>query len=134
MYLCVTFIYAVLNGSANVLIGQTIKVEEDVEVVIDCSKLIDAAINDRTSNPNVTWYKNEIPIVNGSTINTVISSDNRLCIINNTLLTGSDDAIGIDDNIGSAGVDFGTSGNYTCEVCNISVCMSLTSTKVVCGE
>ena len=132
--MCVTFICVVLNGSPNVLIGQTIKVEEDVEVIIDCTELIDAAINDGTSNPNVTWYKNGIPIVNGSVINTVISSDNRLCIINNTLLTGSGDAIRIDDNIGSAGVDFGTSGNYTCEVCNISACKNLTSTKVVCGE
>ena len=125
-----------VNGSLVVLIGQTIKLEEDVQVIIDCSQLIDAVANNETFNPNVTWYKNEIQIVNGSAINAEISSDTRFCIINCTLSdqVGSGENVAIDENFGSANVDFGTSGNYTCEVCNVSTCINLTSPKFICGK
>ena len=40
--------YLAVNGSVTVLIGETIIVEEDVQVTIDCSQLIDTAISNIT--------------------------------------------------------------------------------------
>ena len=121
MHICI-----VVNGSVFVFVGETVRVKEDIQVIIDCSQLIDAVINNGISNHTVTWFKDGIPITNESTVNTVITADNKFCIINDTVLAG-------DDQVGSSS-NFGTGGNYTCEVCNVTTCVDMTSPQIVCGK
>jgi len=110
----------VVNETVVVFVGEPVIVREDAQVTINCSQLIDEAINNGISNPNVTWYKDEVAIINGSHMNIFISSDDRLCIIANTSLS-------IDDQLGTA-------GNYTCEVCSTTGCINETTPQFVCGE
>ena len=102
-------------------IGETIIVKENVQVTIDCGQLIDTAINNRISNITVIWYKDRNSITNGTAVNTVISADRRLCTITNTLPS-------------QGGRQLGTDGSYTCEVCNVTTCIKLTSPQIICGK
>ena len=123
-YVCIYYyVYdnVVVNGSVAVFVGETIRVEEDVRVTIDCSQLIDAASNNGFSNVNVTWYKDGNPITNESVQNVFISADYRDCVITNTSL--------------AVGGQLGNDGLYTCEVCNFTTsCMSNSSINIVCGK
>ena len=106
-----------VNESLVVFVGEPVIVPEDIRVTIDCGEVIDAA---PIENPTVTWYKNGIPITNGSAINVVISADNRLCIITDTLL--------------AVGGQLGTDGNYSCQVCTSMECNITNSIHDVCGK
>ena len=109
--------YLAVNGSVTVLIGETIIVEEDVQVIIDCSQLIATAI----SNITVIWLKNGYPITNGTAVNTVISADHRFCIITDTLPS-------------EGGRKVGTDGDYTCKICSITTCINMTSPQITCSK
>ena len=111
-----------VNGTVEVNVGQDVIVNgEGVRVTIDCIQLINNKTISGVQNPTVNWYKDGVSITNGSAVNVVISNDDRLCIITNTLLT--------------VGGQAGTDGNYTCEVCNGTAnCISKESTHVVCGK
>lgn len=98
-------------------VGKPITVKEDVKVTIDCSPVIDAVAD---ANPSITWYKNGRKLSNNSATNVYISQDKRQCIISNTLL--------------AVGGQIGTGGNYTCEVCNATTCLSGPCICYVCGE
>ena len=116
--------YVVVDESEVVSIGEPFIVGEGVRVIIDCSLLIDATINNTgISNPVITWYKNGSPISNGSALNVEISADNRLCIISVTLM--------------AVGGQLGTEGNYTCEVCTNMMrmnCSTNQTTGTICSE
>ena len=114
------YFYVVVNETVVVFVGEPVIVREDVQVTINCSQLIDEAINNGISNPNVTWYKDGVAITNSSHMNIFISADDRLCIITDTSLS-------IDDQLGTA-------GNYTCEVCNTTGCINETTSQFVCGK
>ena len=104
--MCYIIMYIVVDEveSVVVFVGEPVIVEEDLQVIIDCGQMIDAAIfSTEMPAPVITWYKDETPLSNGSALNVVISSDNRSCIITNTSL--------------AVGGQFGTDGIYTCEVC-----------------
>ena len=106
-----------------VIIGESATVREGVEVIIDCGRQIDDVINITGVNPRVTWCKNGIILTNGSERNTIISEDNRLCIISATSL--------------AVGGELGTSGNYTCRVCGgdgTAACLINSSHQIVCGK
>ena len=108
-----------VNNTVEVNVGQDVIVNrEGIRVTIDCTQLIN---NTGVQNPTVNWYKDGVTITNGSAVNVIISNDDRLCIITNTLLTVDGQA--------------GTGGSYTCEVCNGTTnCISKKSTHVVCGK
>lgn len=112
--------YAVVNNSVHVFVGEPVVVGEDIQVTVDCSPLINVVVNNGISNTIVTWYKDGAQLTNGSAVNVVISADNKLCIITDTLLT--------------VGGQFGTDGNYTCEICNRSTCMQNATLLDVCGK
>ena len=108
-----------VNKSLVVFVGETVRVGEDIRVTIDCGPLIDEAINNGISNPTVTWLINsyrEAELSNGSISNVVVSADKRFCIITTF--------IGL----------YGNDGQYTCEVCNNTICMNKTSHVFVCGK
>ena len=101
----------------NLIIGESIKVEVDEQIIIDCGPHIKAT---GVHNPNITWYLNGVKLVNESTPNVLISQDEKLCIITETSL--------------SFGGQLGNAGNYTCKVCsNLNTCMSNSSIIDVCG-
>ena len=85
-----------------VYVGYPIVFGDDVQATIDCSPLIDTAINNGTSNPIVTWYKNGVEVLNRSTPNVEISADRRLLKITESFPTGG---------------QIGSDSIYTCEVC-----------------
>ena len=103
-------------------VGEPIITPEDIWVTIDCGPLIDEVVNTtNVTNPMVTWYKDGAVLTTGSAINVEISDDSRLCIITDTLL--------------SAGGQFGTDGNYSCEVYSIpKSCQRNNICAAVCGE
>ena len=103
-----------VNVSVGVFVGEPVTVGEDVRVTIDCSPLIDEAINNGILNPTVTWFKDRAELSNGSAPNVEISADRRRLIITNTSL--------------AVGGRLGTEGNYTCKVKN------RISSSRVCGE
>ena len=112
----------VVNESLVVFVGEPVRVREDIQVTFDCIDLIQKARNEGISNPDITWYKNGIPLSNGSAVNVVISPDTRFCIITNTIV--------------AMGGQIGTYGNYTCRVCHPGSfnCNSTSSKKSVCGK
>ena len=114
------YFYVVVNESVTVLVGEPVIVQEDVQVIIDCSQLIDDTINNGSSNTIVTWSIDGFLLSNGSALNVVISADNRLCIITDSQL--------------AVGGLLGNDGNYTCEVCNDTICVNQTSSYRVCGK
>ena len=91
-------------------------------MTIDCSPLIDEKINEGIPKPVIRWYKDGLRIENGSEVNVILSKDERLCIITDTLL--------------AVGGQVGTDGNYTCEVCNDmnTSCVYEPVILYVCGE
>ena len=109
----------VVNNSVEVNVGDDVIVNrEGVRVIIDCTQLID---NIGVQNPTVNWYKDGVIIAYGSAVNVVTYFYNRLCVITKTLLHGFNQV--------------GTSGNYTCKVCDGTTnCISKKSTHVVCGK
>jgi len=110
----------VVNMSFVAFIGDPITVPEDIIVVIDCSPVIDDAIMEGEV-ANITWLKNDRPIVNGSEVNVVLSPDNRTITITDTL-RGTPAMVG-------------TEGNYSCEVCVVDrTCRSAFSETDVCGK
>ena len=109
----------VINNSLAVLVGEPATVGEDVRVTIDCGLLIEEAINNGISDPNITWYKDGLELSNGSVQNVVISADRRFCIVTDTLLP--------------IGGTVGNNGQYTCEACNDTNCIK-TSRLIVCGK
>lgn len=115
-------LFAVVNNSLTLIVGESATLRVDQQVIIDCQPLIIDLMNKGISNPRVTWFKNEIIVTNGSERNIAISKDRRFCIITETGL--------------SRGGELGTSGNYTCRVCdgNGTNCINDTSSKIVCGE
>lgn len=88
-----------------------------IDLTIDCGPLIDAA---GITNAVIRWYKNDVPLSNGSEINVVISENERELIINETLV--------------AVGGQLGTEGVYTCEVCNGSLCFRNSITTEICGK
>ena len=112
--------YAVVNESLVVFVGEPVRVGERVRVTIDCSPLIDEAIDNGIPNPTVTWFKDGAELSNVSVTNVEISADKRFCIITNSLL--------------AVGGQLGNAGQYTCEVCDNTICMNKTSHLFVCGE
>lgn len=106
------------NNTLEVSIGEAVTVRKDENVTISCVQLV----NDTgAQNLTINWYKDGISLTNGSETNVVISEDNQFCIITNTLPAVSGDS--------------GTTGNYTCKVCNGSGdCINSTSPIAVCGE
>ena len=116
MYFCVE-----VNNTVIVNVGQDVTVNrEGVELTINCTQLINDKIKSGVQNPTVKWYKDGINLTTGSVPNVAISNDGSLCVITSTLLT--------------MGGQSGTGGNYTCEVCNTTNCISETSTHIVCGK
>ena len=109
----------VVNNRVRVNVGQDVIVNrEGIRVTIDCTQLIN---NIGVHKPTVNWYKDGVTITDGSAVNVIISNNNRLCIITNTLLYNFRQV--------------GTSGNYTCKVCDGTTnCISKNSTHVVCGK
>jgi len=116
------YFYAVVNESVVAYVGELVRVRENVRVTINCSELINRAINDGVPNPTVTWFKDGLALSNGSQLYVVISDDNRLCIIAYTFFL--------------VGGQLGNGGSYTCEVCrNVTTnCMYSTTPVVLCGE
>ena len=110
----------VVNMSFVAFIGDPITVPEDIRVVIDCSPVIDDAVMEGEV-ANITWFKNDRPIVNGSEVNVVLSSDNR--------------TIEITDTLRGTPAMVGTEGNYSCEVCVVDrTCLSDFTPTDVCGK
>ena len=111
-----------VNNSLTLIIGGSATVRVDQRVIIDCQPLIIDLMNKGVPNPRVTWFKNGIIVTNGSERNIAISKDRRFSIITETAL--------------SRGGELGTSGSYTCRVCdgNGTNCINDTSSKIVCGE
>ena len=107
-----------VNESLVVFVGEPIRVGERVRVTIDCSSLIDEAIDNSIPNPTVTWFKDGAELSNAYV---EISADKRFCIITDTLF-----AVG--GQLGNA------AGQYTCEVCDNTICMNKTSNLFVCGK
>ena len=106
-----------VNNTVIVNVGQDVTVNrEGVQVTIDCTQLI----NNRRHIAIVKWYKDGINLTTGSAPNVAISNNGSLCVITSTLLT--------------MGGQTGTGGNYTCEVCNTTNCISETSAHIVCGK
>ena len=107
-----------------VAIGENIVVQENVEVTMDCIKLIDNLKEQGEENPEITWSKNELELSNLSQTNVIITHDRRYCTITATQL--------------AVGGELGTAGNYTCNVCSKSTdqigCEQKTSSQVVCGK
>ena len=103
-----------------VFVGDPILVREDVRVTIDCGRLINNSIANGL-DPNVTWFKDGVPITNGSEVNVVISADRRFCIITDTLK--------------AVGGQLGNDSFYSCEVCKLDTdnCR-VSNTPPSCGE
>jgi len=114
------YFYAVVDESIVVSSGDPVRVREDVRVTINCSNLIDQAINAGFLNPTISWTKDGVPLTNGSQPSVVISADNRLCIITNTLM--------------GVGGQLGNDGSYSCEVCTGVNCTINESCLAICGE
>ena len=107
----------ILSTVVNLVVGQDVALGTGERVIIDCGPLIDAT---EVAEPNVNWYHNENKLSSGSVLNVVISQDNRLCTITETVL--------------DAGGKLGNGGNYACEVChNMSTCRSNSTIIDVCG-
>ena len=102
------------------LVGEPVTVGDDVRVTIDCSPLIDDAIDNGIPNPTVTWFKDGAELSNAYVPKVEISADKRFCIITDTLL--------------AVGGQLGNAGQYTCEVCDGTICMNKTSCLFVCGK
>jgi len=105
----------------SVTVGENIRVGEGEHVIVDCGPLIDA---NGDANSEVAWYLDGLKLSNNSRSNVIISQDERLCIITNTLL--------------SDGGQLGNGGNYTCEVCsglssNRSRCLIDSAIIAICG-
>ena len=107
-----------VNNSLEVNIGQSSTVREGVLVTISCVALINKQTSLGILTPTVTWYKDGEVLTNSSHMNIVISGNRRYCIIDRTVLH-----------------DSGTTGNYTCKVCRLTInCIEKSSSQVVCGE
>ena len=111
-----------VNESAAVFVGEPVIVEEGVQVTIDCSPLIDEAIDNGISDPTVTWFKDGLELSNGSVTNVEISADRRLLIITEIAV--------------SVGARLGNAGNYTCDVCTdfMSPNCRNTTDNTICSE
>lgn len=107
-----TAVFVILNKT------DVISTKEGVELTIDCGSLIDGS---GIPNPVVKWYRNDVAIRNGSTLNVVISQDRRFAIVTSTLM--------------AVGGQLGTEGIYSCEVCNGTSCVFRSSiTAEICGK
>jgi len=101
-------------------VGEPVVVPEDIRAVIDCGQVIDNAISEGEV-ANVTWYKNDRPIVNGSEINVILAPGNR--------------SITITDTLRGTPAMVGTEGNYSCEVCIVDrTCQRIVSCFDVCSK
>ena len=110
----------VVDISIVVSINETdvISTKEGIEVTVDCGPLIDAS---GIPNPVIKWYKNDVPLSNGTEMNIIISQNSKLAIITETLM--------------AVGGQLGTEGVYTCEVCNATYCnIKKSITTEICGE
>ena len=103
-----------------VAIGENVFVQENVEVTMDCIELIDDLKREGEVNPMITWSKNGLTLSNLSQTNVIITNKKRYCTITVTQL--------------AIGGEFGTSGNYTCQVCDQIGCEQKTSSHIVCGK
>ena len=112
--------YVVVNNTVIVDVGQDIIVGEGVQVTTDCTQLINDVTNSGVRNLTVNWYKDGVNLATRSAPNVVLSNNDKFCIITSTSLP--------------VGGQNGTSGNYTCEVCNTANCTSKMSTHTVCGK
>lgn len=111
----------VKDGMVKVEIGDDIIVKENVQVSINCTTLVEPRLVEEDFVPVISWFKDELPITNGTNI--MISENSFVCIIVDTIL--------------AAGGQVGTAGVYECVVCNnasIPDCISRKSNKTVCGE
>ena len=112
-----------VNESVAVFVGEPILVNTEVRVTIDCSPLIDRAINNGVPNPTVRWFFDGRELLaNGFATNVEISADRRLLIITGTVV--------------SIGGQLGNAGNYTCDVCTdfMSPNCRNTTDNTICSE
>ena len=98
--------------------------KEGVIVNINCSLLIDQAIDEMLNPLNITWFKDNTSVSDNKTIpNVEISTDRRFCRINTTASTGG---------------QLGNGGCYICQVCDNrtnQICSRSNDTCIaVCGE
>ena len=104
------------------MVGEQVRVveEADIKVIIDCSQLMDSAINKGIQNPTVMWYNVYGTPINGSFFHVAeISADSRQCTITEF----------------SHGYQFEINGNYTCEVCsNSNTCVNRSTILHICGK
>ena len=95
-------------------------VPDNINVIIDCGLLIDDATMEG-GVANVTWYKNDRLIVNGSEVNVVLAPDNRTLTITATFR-----------NIPAM---VGTEAYYCCEVCVVNrTCLNRATCHGVCSK
>ena len=87
-------------------------------MIIDCKLLIDEAISKGVQNPTVKWFKDGDEITNKSIPNVKIVADNRVCLVDYSLLQ-----------VGGQ-IDNTLYSNYTCEVDNYPS----THPDINCGE
>ena len=97
-------------------------VPDNINVIIDCGLLIDDATMEG-GVANVTWYKNDRLIVNGSEVNVVLAPDKRTITITDTFRNSP------------AMVNVRTEGNYSCEVCTVNrTCLNRATCLDLCSK
>ena len=110
-----------INQSVFVFAGEPVIIPEDVNLIIDCSPLIDAFAAQIGYVPTVRWYKNETIIRTGCPINIKISDDGRLLTITGTEL--------------GSGSQLVAYNSYFCEACNRPTeCLINDTNTGRCGE
>jgi len=112
--------YTVVNMSLVIFAGEPVVVPEDIQVTIDCGRLINETRDTLGVVANITWKKNGRIIVNDSEINVVLSPDNSTLFITDTLL--------------GTPAQVGTNGLYECEVCGGNACVSVNGTVDPCSK
>ena len=117
-----------MKANSYLLIGKDAILERPVQVTIDCIELIRK--KNGIGHFSVTWLKNEMEI-NKTYKNIKISDGNKRNLIINATQKAMDH-------------ELGTTGNYTCHVCDQdclrkdpsdpTCCINDTSSLVFCGE
>ena len=120
--------FCIVEANRNLSVGEDAIVERPVQVNIDCNELIKK--KNGIAHFSVTWFKNGIEI-NKSYKNVMISRINKRNLTINATQQAMDH-------------ELGTTGNYTCHVCDQdclgkdpsdpTCCINDTSSLVFCGE
>ena len=124
LHLLLYYVATGITKSVTVFVGDPVIAGQDVPVIINCSQEIQRVIDSTgIQNPVINWYRDGIPIANGSLLNVVLSTDKSLCIITDTFYT--------------LAAQLGTHGNYACQVCSDSSMVHCTINETIttiCGE